>query len=249
MLAARSFKDEPRKGAIRFLRATTNNGKGRAPVPRALTARSYARGLSQLAARDCDLALILARHGRPPLWAREPGFATLVLIILEQQVSVASARATYERLLALDSIDAPLTPAQFLALDDATLRGVGFSRQKTAYVRHLAESLCEGAINLEALAKLDDEGVRAQLTRLKGIGAWTAEIYLLMALRRPDAWPAGDLALAVAAQSVKHLDARPTPTELDALSERWRPLRAIAARLLWQHYLARTQERARVKGA
>jgi DNA-3-methyladenine glycosylase II len=213
-----------------------NAGNVPVKVSEALTETSLARGLSQLAKTDADLARVLKLHGRPPLWAREPGFMTLVLIMLEQQVSLASAQATYERLLAIVS---PLTPESFLALDDATLKRAGFSRQKIAYVRHLAQLIIEGELDLPALEAMSDEEARTQLMRVKGIGPWTAEIYLLRALLRPDAWPAGDLALAIAAQQVKNLPARPTPDQLHELGNIWKPWRAVAARLLWQHYLNR----------
>jgi len=189
-----------------------------------------------LSGRDPDLARLFNVYGTPPTWFREPGFPTLVHIILEQQVSLASARATFERLLALAS---PLTPGSFLALDDAELKGAGFSRQKTLYGRHLAEAVAEGRLNLETLVGMDDAGVKAELTRIKGVGAWTADIYLLMSLRRADAWPAGDLALAVASQEVKRLASRPAPVELAAIAEGWRPWRAVGARLLWNYYLKR----------
>lgn len=196
--------------------------------------KSLARGLRYLSERDEDLAALLRDFGTPPIWAREPGFPTLVHIILEQQVSLASAAAAFKRLLALAS---PLTPQRFLQLDDATLRHVGFSRQKTLYVRHLAESLLEGRLDLHALDALDDDAVRSELSKVKGIGRWTADIYMLMALGRPDVWPAGDLTLAVAAQRVKRLAVRPTPLELDAIGEAWKPWRSVAARLLWVYYL------------
>jgi DNA-3-methyladenine glycosylase II len=205
-----------------------------------LTKASLAQGVTQLAKRDPDLARILGAYGQPPLWARAPGFATLVRIILEQQVSLASARATYERLRAAT---APLTPQSFLTLDDATLKRIGFSRQKTAYVRQLAQAVVADELNLRALTELDDDAVRRALLRLKGIGPWTVEVYLLMALRRPDAWPASDLGLLLAAQQVKRLPVRPTPDELHVLAESWRPLRAVAARLLWHYYLSRAAER------
>lgn len=189
-----------------------------------------------MAGRDPELARIHADFGTPPTWFREPGFPTLLHIILEQQVSLASARAAYER---LSSLASPLTPARFLALKDTELKGAGFSRQKIIYGRHLAEAIASGRLNLEALAVADDAEVKASLTALKGIGSWTADIYLLMSLRRADAWPAGDLALAVALQEVKNLDTRPTPLELIELAEGWRPWRAVAARLLWHYYLQR----------
>ncbi|MDX6269060.1 MAG: DNA-3-methyladenine glycosylase [Acidobacteriota bacterium] len=209
----------------------------RTSKPKILTARSYAEGLRELGARDRDLARLHAEFGTPPVWFREPGFQTLVHIILEQQVSLASAQVAFTRLVALTS--SPLTPESFLALDDVQLKGAGFSRQKIVYGRHLAEAVAGGRLNLEAFGGMDDEAVKAELTSVKGIGAWTADIYLLMSLRRPDAWPTGDLALAVAMQEVKRLAARPAPVELEEMAEAWRPWRAVGARLLWHHYLQR----------
>jgi len=212
----------------------TNNRP--AGVPRALTRPGLRRASRALAARDPDLARVLEQFGTPPLWEREPGFPTLVLIILEQQVSLASAQAAFTRLLARAS---PLTPQSFLALDDATLRAAGFSRQKAAYGRHLAALVEAGALDLGALARAGDEEARAELLKVKGVGPWTADIYLLRALMRPDVWPTGDLALAVAAHEVKRLPARPTYAQLDDLAQSWRPFRAVAARLLWNYYLSR----------
>ncbi len=202
----------------------------------ALTETSLGDAVAELARRDPDLAAVVERHGSPPLWAREPGFPTLVLLILEQQVSLASARAAYNR---LEAATGTVTPVSLLALDDGELRTAGFSRQKAGYARALAEAMLGGAFDPDSLPDLDDDGVRRALTALKGIGPWTAEIYLLMVLRRPDAWPAGDLALATAAQQVKGLATRPSPAELVELAEAWRPWRAAAARILWHHYLSR----------
>jgi len=191
--------------------------------------------VDSLIAHDAELAAIVARFGYPPLWAREASFATLVHIILEQQVSLASAKAAFDRLrAALGQIE----PQGLLTLDDATLKTIGFSRQKTRYARVLAQALLDGQLDLARLSRLPDDEVRATLKQLKGIGDWTVDIYLLMALRRPDAWPVGDLGLAIAAQEVKGLGARPTPSELESLGEVWRPWRAAAARLLWHHYLS-----------
>jgi DNA-3-methyladenine glycosylase II len=200
-----------------------------------LTDETFAQGLHFLCHRDPDLAEVTEELGPPPMWEREPGFPTLIHIILEQQVSLASARAAYDRLLAEVS---PLTPGRFLELDNPTLKRIGFSRQKTKYGRELAGAILDGYLNLVELETLDDEAVRSELMVVKGIGPWTADIYLLMALRRPDAWPSGDLALANAAQRVKRLASRPTPDELDALGANWRPWRAVAARLLWHYYLS-----------
>jgi len=204
------------------------------PVP-TLTKETFRRGLRFLSRRDPDLKRILNDLGPPPLWARQPGFPTLIHIILEQQVSLASARAAMDRLRAAAS---PLTPSRFLEFDNATLKTIGFSRQKTAYGRHLAQSILKGQLNLAALTKMDDETARTELLKIRGIGSWTANIYLLMALRRPDILPSGDLALAVAAQQVKRLKARPTQDELEKLGVAWRPWRAVAARVLWHYYLS-----------
>jgi len=192
------------------------------------------RAAAELAARDARLAAILAAHGPPPLWAREPGFPTLLHIILEQQVSLASARAAFDKLAA---VAAPLTPQRFLELDDVTLKAVGFSRQKARYGRELAAALVSDNLDLDEVAEMEDDAARAALMRVVGIGRWTADIYLLMALLRPDVWPAGDLALTVAAVEALGLPAAPTQAELAELAVVWQPWRAVAARLLWHVYL------------
>src|ERR1044072_306551 len=202
--------------------------------PKRLDGASLARGVRALSKVDPDLARVARDYAVPPLWEREEGFATLVLTILEQQVSLASALAAFERLRAAVP---PVTPENFLSFDDAQLRAFGFSRKKALYCRLLAHAVLAGELDLRQLATLSDEEARAELMRLKGVGAWTAEIYLLRALLRPDAWPAGDLALQIAAERVKRLPSRPTAAELDALAESWRPWRAVAARLLWLYYL------------
>ncbi len=155
-------------------------------------------------------------------------------MILEQQVSLASARACFDKLRALTG---RLTPRSFLSLTDAQLKRAGFSRQKMAYCRGLAEALRSRQLDLPRLKHQPDAAVQAELTVLKGIGAWTAEVYLLMALKRPDVWPVGDLALAAAVKHVKRLRSRPQPERLREIGESWRPWRSVAARMLWQHYL------------
>jgi DNA-3-methyladenine glycosylase II len=203
--------------------------------PTVLNERAFKQGLRFLCRRDPAFARILARLGPPPLRERKPGFATLIHIILEQQVSLASAGAAMSRLrAALGSV----TPVRFLELDDAALKAIGFSRQKAAYGRHLARSILDGSLKLRALGKADDAAVRSELLKIKGIGAWTSDIYLLTALRRPDIWPRGDLALAIAVQKVKRLKSRPTHEQLETFSLRWQPWRAVAARLLWHYYLS-----------
>jgi DNA-3-methyladenine glycosylase II len=191
---------------------------------------------AELAERDPDLAAIAERFGPPPLWDRAPGFATLLHIILEQQVSLASAQAAFDRLVAV--VD-PLTPEGFLELTDAALLAIGFSRQKARYGRELARAALSGGLDIDGLVVLDDEAVQGRLESIVGIGRWTSTIYLLMVLGRPDVWPAGDIALATAVAEVKGLARRPSPEEMAALGEAWRPWRSVAARLFWHDYLGR----------
>lgn len=205
-------------------------------MPDALTADGLAVAVVELAERDPDLAGIVARHGPPPLWDRAPGFATLLHIVLEQQVSLASAKAAFDRLIAAAD---PLTPARFLGLTDAELLTIGFSRQKARYGRALAGAVDAGTLDLDGLEHRDDDAVRRDLEAIPGIGPWTSTIYLLMVLGRPDVWPVGDIALAQAVAEVKGLDARPGPDEMTVLGDAWRPWRSVAARLLWHDYLAR----------
>lgn len=196
----------------------------------------FSQGVRLLTDRDAHLAEVVRTYGQPLLWVREPGFPTLVYIILEQQVSLASARAAFER---LKTAVKPLTPKGFLRLNDAELLRIGFSRQKTLYTRLLAESLVRRHFDLSYLHDLPDDSAHKMLVAFKGIGRWTADIYLLSALRRPDIWPTGDLALATAVQEVKRLRKRPSPEKLEKLSTPWRPWRAVAARLFWHAYLCK----------
>ena len=202
--------------------------------PEPLSQETLAQGAAFLSRVDPDLARIDAQLGHPPLWARQPGFPTLVHIILEQQVSLASARAAF---IKLQAKTLKVTPETFLALDNDELKRIGFSRQKAGYCRELARLLHSGEIDLDALEAMDDPAARSVLMRIKGIGPWTADIYLLMGLLRPDIWPGGDLAIAAALQELKGLPSRPGPAELEQIALPWRPWRAVAARLLWQYYL------------
>jgi DNA-3-methyladenine glycosylase II len=196
--------------------------------------RALVGAVGRLAARDPAIAASVERFGRPPLWAREPSFATLVHLILEQQVSLASALAEFERLRA--ATGGVVTPEALLRLDDAAMRTIGFSRQKTGYARGLALALSDGFV-LADLEGLSDDEARSALIGLRGVGPWTADVYLTMCLLRPDVWPHGDQALATGAVEVLGLEARPGFVELEALAERWRPYRAVAARVIWHHYL------------
>jgi DNA-3-methyladenine glycosylase II len=203
---------------------------------RPLTEKTLAVAARELAARDEMLAGIHAIHGDPPLWRRATGFTTLVHIILEQQVSLKSAKAMLVR---LQGIIEPFTPERFAELGYDYLRSLGVTRQKSAYLIDLSTSIVNGSLSFTKLARMSDEDARLALMRIKGIGLWSADVYLLMAMRRADIWPAGDLALAVAMKELKGLVNRPDPVELERLAEQWRPLRAVAARMLWQYYLGR----------
>jgi DNA-3-methyladenine glycosylase II len=207
-----------------------------APSPGRLTETALAAAVQELSARDPDLAGIVERFGLPPLWDRRPGFATLLHIILEQQVSLSSAQAAFDRLRA--AVD-PLTPAAFLALTDADLLRIGFSRQKARYGRALATAVEDGSLDLTGLEQADDVTVNEALQALPGIGPWTSTIYLLMVLGRPDVWPVGDIALASSIAEVKRLERRPDAVEMEVLGEAWRPFRSVAARLFWLDYLGK----------
>jgi DNA-3-methyladenine glycosylase II len=204
-----------------------------------LTESTLADAAEQLARRDKDLASILERFGPPPLWARKPGFSTLVKIILEQQVSLASAASIFAR---LEKNIVPLRPARMIELGEAHLKSQGLTRQKTSYCLHLAQSLHDKRLNLSRFGRMSDQEVKAVLMEVKGIGSWSADVYLLMALGRADIWPATDLALAVSITKLKGLNTRPNPIQLSEMAEAWRPFRSVAARMLWQFYLAKTPE-------
>ncbi len=197
------------------------------------TPQSIAEALDLLATRDGDIARALAEVGYPEPRVREPGFATLLNIIVGQQVSVQSAAAIRGRLLVATD---PLTPASFLALDDAALRGIGFSRRKIGYGRLLARDILEGRFDPDGLQALDDTAVLEQIVTCKGLGRWSAEIYMLFALGRADIWPADDLAVQVAVQHLKGLDERPDRATMDLVAEPWRPYRGVAALLMWHVY-------------
>ena len=214
------------------------------PPAKPLTQKSLALAARELAARDKTLAGIFATYGDPPLWRRATGFQTLVHIILEQQVSLKSAKSMLVR---LEGAIQPFTPFRFIELGDSHLRGLGVTRQKSAYLLHLSNSIVNGDLSFTRLARMSDDEARLQLTQVKGIGLWSADVYLLMAMRRADIWPAGDLALAVAMQDLKGLARRPGPAELERLAEPWRPHRAVAARMLWQYYLGKKFSRAKAQ--
>jgi DNA-3-methyladenine glycosylase II len=206
----------------------------------ALDGRSLKLAVEALAGADPDLAGIVDRNGPPPLWAREPSFETLVNIILEQQVSLGSAAAALVRLRAALGIgaSAPIDPSAVTALGEEAMRTAGLTRQKARYLAGLAADVSTGRLDLEAIAAAPDDDARAALIEVTGIGRWTADIYLLMALGRPDIWPDGDLALAAAMRRAKRLAALPSRDDQRSIAEAWRPWRAVAARILWHAYLS-----------
>jgi len=214
----------------------TDQASGLGPSRRLTTATLQA-GARQLAARDRDLARVVEQHGLPPMWGRPPGFATLVWIILEQQVSIASARTLFRRLRI--ALGGHVTPAAVTRVGISGLREFGLTRQKARYCNELAQRLLDGALDLRVVSRSPEPEARAMLLEVPGIGHWSVDIYFLMALRRPDVWPRGDLALAVAMRDVKRLGDVPSREQQVEMAERWSPWRSVAARILWTHYLAR----------
>jgi DNA-3-methyladenine glycosylase II len=184
--------------------------------------------------RDSQLREIVAAHGFPPLWTRNASFETLIHIILEQQVSLASARAALHKLKErLGSI----TAKKLLALSDEELRACYFSRQKMAYAKCLANAIVNKQIQLKNLATLDEPDLRQRLKTIKGIGDWTVDVYLLFCLQRTDVFPIGDLAMVNALKEIKQLPKNAKREKLLAVAEPWRPYRSIATMLLWHYYI------------
>ncbi len=194
----------------------------------------FAVDVSLLGMRHPELAAVLDRWGEPALWCRPPGFASLVLLVLEQRVSLASARAVYRRLV---GILGEVTPAAVLAAGESAVRAVGVSGRKVGYLQGLAGAVTSGTLDLDALPAMGDDAARSALTAQRGLGPWTADVYLLGCLLRRDVWPAGDRALAVAAGRCLGLAATPGAQAMVEIGERWRPRRSTAARLLWHAYL------------
>ena len=189
-----------------------------------ITDETLKMGVDVLAEKDPDLYEVRARLGYPPIWTREPGFASLIHIILEQQVSLKAAATMFQRLAShLGSV----TPELVQRAGEPELRRVGLTRQKSRYCVELANRITDGKLDLAQVEKLDDVQGRSHLLEVPGLGPWTVDIYYMMALRRPDVWPQGDLALASAIQDIKNLDARPTKEEQLAFAEQWAPWRAL----------------------
>lgn len=204
-------------------------------IYRALTHVSLRAASRALASRDRDLAAVLDRVGHPPMWGRRPGFASLVRIILEQQVSLRSAAAMYRR---LDAHLGGVTPEAFARAGVTGLRRLGVTRQKAAYLHGLAMRIVEGSLDLGAVSRAGDDIGRRTLLAIPGLGPWSVDIYYLMALRRPDIWPRGDLALAIAMRDLKGLGAVPSHDQQLEFASQWAPWRSVAARMLWALYLS-----------
>lgn len=193
------------------------------------------RGIcGKLARRDTELAAIIREHGHPPMWTRPATFQTLILIILEQQVSLASAYAAFKKLKEKIGY---VTPARILKLSDAEMRACYFTRQKTGYARELALAVQSRELKLSQLSSLPDEEVRSQMIRLKGIGHWTIDVFLMHALQRTDLFPLGDIALVNSLKETKNLPAHTSKNEMLQIAEAWRPYRTIAAMILWHSYI------------
>lgn len=207
--------------------------------------RQIKRACLELSRDHEEMAFVYNTYGPPPLWDRPAGFGTLLNIILEQQVSLASAKACFDKLAARIG---DVTPTNLLAINDADLKTIGFSRQKTAYARHLSEAIINKHIDLDSLHKFTDAEVKAKLTKLKGVGEWTSDVYLLMAMLRPDVMPRGDIALHAAYQKLTAADKRPGSDEFVAMAVKWKPFRSVAARLLWHYYLSEKALRKPARG-
>lgn len=203
-----------------------------------LSQAALAAAIDRLAQVDRDVARALERVGYPAPRQRDPGFATLLRIMVAQQLSTKAAAAIWAR---LKQACAPAVTAEaFLALDETAFGIIGFSRQKLAYARALAEAIASGALDLDALAALPEEDAIAAISALRGFGRWSAEIYLLFALGRADVFPADDLGLRVGMQRLKRLAVRPNRRTMGELAEPWRPLRGCGAVFLWHYYGAAT---------
>ena len=190
--------------------------------------------VNKLSRKDKELSAIIKQHGHPPMWTRPATFQTLILFILEQQVSLASAYAAFKKLK--DRVGF-VTPAKILSLTDSELRDCYFSRQKIVYARELATALKTKHLNLKKLNDSHEDEVRHELKKIKGIGDWTVDVYLMHAMQRTDLFPLGDIALVNSLKEVKQLHQQITKEEMLSIAEPWRPYRTIAAMILWHAYI------------
>lgn len=192
-----------------------------------------------LGSRDPDLQSILNTHDYPPCWTRSPSFETLVHIILEQQVSLASAKAALNK---LQIKTGGISPAALMKLNDQQLKDCYFSRQKITYVRHLANAILNDQLNLEALSTMDNDTVRSTLLKIKGIGNWTVDVYLMMVLKRCDLFPPGDTALVKSIKETKQLSTNISKKAIAQVASAWKPYQTIAAYILWHACLCKRKK-------
>ncbi|MDB5285099.1 MAG: 3-methyladenine glycosylase [Mucilaginibacter sp.] len=210
-------------------------------MPQQFTKSTYHSICDKLAQLDPDLAGIINTYSYPPFWSRPNTFESLVHIILEQQVSLASALSALNKLR--ERIQ-EVTPVRILLLTDAELRECYLSRQKTSYIKYLAEAIISGQINLAAFEQMEDDEIRRHLTALKGIGNWTVDVYLMFTLQRADLFPVGDLAIVNAVKGLKLLPKETTKEELTVIAEQWQPYRTVASMMLWHYYLSKPRQTA-----
>jgi len=188
----------------------------------------------KLSRKDKDLRSVIKQHGHPPMWTRPATFQSLILFILEQQVSLASAYAAFKKLKEKTGF---VTPSKVLALNDAELKGCYFSRQKIIYARELANAIQQKQLRLKKLHGQHEDEIRFELKKIKGIGDWTVDVYLMHSLRRTDLFPLGDIALMKSLKEVKQLPHHISKEEMLAIAESWRPYRTIASMILWHAYI------------
>ena len=204
-----------------------------------LTRETLLPAVTSLCAQDSLMNSLVEEFGPPPLWQRTQSLETLIHVVLEQKVSLASAKAV---MLRVKKLAPSLSPMEFLAVPESALRDAGVSERKVSYCRSIAEAMVSGELDLKALRRCSNDEVMQSLIRIRGIGPWTAGVYLLMAMRRSDAWASGDRALVVSYAQCTGAKDIPSYPELDDIAKRWAPYRGVAARVLWHAYLSRAAQ-------
>ena len=202
----------------------------------AFTDKNFISICDTLATKDSDLQSIISTYGYPPFWKRAATFETLVHIILEQQVSLASALAALNK---LKERITEITPQNLLLLSDEEMKHCYFSRQKIIYSRHLAQELINDRLNLHEFNTLDDDAIRTRLTKIKGIGNWSVDVYLMMVLQRSNVFPLGDIALVTSVKETKGLSKETSRDAIALIAEKWKPYQTIAAFILWHAYISK----------
>lgn len=204
------------------------------------TDKNFKSICNKLAKKDADLQSIIHQYGYPPLWKRTASFETLVHIILEQQVSLASALAALNK---LKQKIIQITPQNLFSLSDEELKACFFSKQKIIYTKHLASEIISGQLNLDELNAMDNDSIRTSLLKIKGIGNWTVDVYLMMVLQRSNLFPLGDIALIKSVREIKGLSKEISVAAIKQMAEKWKPYQTIAAFILWHAYLGKRKQR------